>query len=242
MGIFSGILKRKKKEEITRLTAEEAFALIKKAKEENTEKSLVEYFKANIVIAEKMKRTGQTAGLNRLRFLMTTVPKEAELIKRGYNKFVWKRRVDEVLDQSERDLKMIELEEFTRVLPDHVIQAVEDTNDLFTNYFVMYTDYTGKEERRIEQEERNRDPILWGAFIEEDKKTSDILFGERMYPIADWKDDYCDLTLDELCSEFDTADEKLVETITIDTMPAELEKRLNELSIAEASEVLTNEV
>ncbi len=241
MGIFAKILKRNKKEEVVRLTAEEAFKLIKEAKEQNSDASLLDYFKANLVIAEKMKRTGQTAGLNRLRFIMGNVPKEAELVKRGYSKYVWKRKVDEVLDQSERDLKMIELEEFTRVLPEHVIKAIEDTNDLFTNYFIMYTDYTGKEERRIEQQERNRDPILWGSFIQEDQKTHDIFFSERMYPIADWKDEYCELTLDELCSEFDTENEKLVENLSVDNMHAEIEKRLNEYAIAESSEVYTNE-
>ncbi len=236
MGIFSKLLKNKKTANIEQITAEEAFRLIKEAKETNSDKSLFDYFKANLVIAEKMKRTGQTAGLNRLRFIMKNIPNEAELIKRGYNKYVWKRRVDEVLDQSERDLKMIELEEFTRVLPENVIKAIEDTNDLFTNYFVMYTDYTGKDERRIEQQDRNRDPILWGAFIQEDEKTHDIQFGERMYPIADWKDEYCDLTLDELCNEFDTDNEKLVETLTLEEFPNEITKRLNEYSISESSE------
>lgn len=241
MGIFTKFVKKNKNQEVVQITSEEAFKLIKEAKEKNSDSSLLEYFKANLVIAEKMKRAGQTAGLNRLRFIMGNVPKEVELIKRGYDKFVWKRKVDEVLDQSGRDLKMIELEEFTRVLPDDVIKAIEDTDDLFTNYFIMYTDYTGKDERRIAQEEKNKDPILWGAFIVEDEKTHDIYFGERMYPIADWKDEYCDLTLDELCSEFDTENEPLVEKLTLNNMQTEIEKRLNEYAISEASEISKDE-
>lgn len=42
--------------------------------------------------------------------------------------------------------------------------------------------------------ERNRDPIVFGYF--EDSKSHEK--GERFYAIADWEDEYCDLTIEKL--------------------------------------------
>ena len=40
-----------------------------------------------------------------------------------------------------------------------------------------------------------KDPIIFGAFIQRGK---DVLMSERLYYIADWIDEYCDLTLEKL--------------------------------------------
>ena len=54
-----------------------------------------------------------------------------------------------------------------------------------------------KETRRVQAERREKDPILFGTFQNEESKF--IL--DRFYYIADWVDEYCDLTLDKLINE-----------------------------------------
>lgn len=58
-------------------------------------------------------------------------------------------------------------------------------------------DYTGREERKIEAQERNADPILFGSF--QDAKSQTVV--ERFYVLGDWEDEYCDLTLDKLVGD-----------------------------------------
>ena len=60
--------------------------------------------------------------------------------------------------------------------------------------YVVFTDYTHREERRVEAVKREKDPILFGTF--QDAATRTIV--ERFYFIGDWVDEYCDLTLDKM--------------------------------------------
>ena len=241
MSLLSKLLRKKegelKKNEPQKLSPEEVFKMIKDQRKKLEEHDLKNYVKNLLVLADRMKRTGQTEGLRRLNFLAKTSVKEAELIKRGYDDFVWKRKLDEVLDPADASVKICELEEFTRVLPEEAVKIVEDTNDLFSAYFVMFTDYTGREDRKRATIERNKDPILFGAFVEEDK-SHNIDFGERMYPLYSWKDEYCELTLDELAAQYkEETGEDLVEKLTLKDMAETVEKRLAEFNIVKDENV-----
>lgn len=237
MTFLSNLLtKRGSKEEAQKLAPEEFFNLLKEQKEHNTELDLKKYFVSTMEIAERMRRTHQTEGLRRLNFLAKTTIKEVELVKLGYNEYIWKRKLDELLDDADTSIKICELEEFTRPLPEEAVKAIEETENIFSAFFVMFTDYTGREDRRRETEQRNKDPILFGAFVEEDDKHN-IDFGERMYPLYSWKDEYCELTLDELCAQYEelTGDKKLVEKLSIKNMHKQVEKRLAEFNIQKDS-------
>lgn len=241
MTILSKLLHKKKeeikKDEPQKLSPEEVFKMIKDQRKKLEENDLKNYVKNLLTLADRMKRTKQTEGLRRLNFLAKTAIKEAELIKRGYDNFIWKRKLDEVLDPADASVKICELEEFTRVLPEEAVKIVEDTDDLFSAYFVMFTDYTGKEDRKRATIERNKDPILFGAFVEEDK-AHNIDFGERMYPLYSWKDEYCELTLDELVSQYaEDHDDDLVEKLTLKDMAETVEKRLAEFNAVKDEDV-----
>lgn len=241
MTILSKLLHKKKEEikkgEPQKLSPEEVFKMIKDQRKKLEENDLKNYVKNLLTLADRMKRTKQTEGLRRLNFLAKTSIKEAELIKRGYDNFIWKRKLDEVLDPADSSVKICELEEFTRVLPEEAVKIVEDTDDLFSAYFVMFTDYTGKEDRKRATIERNKDPILFGAFVEEDK-SHNIDFGERMYPLYSWKDEYCELTLDELVSQYaEDHEDDLVEKLTLKDMAETVEKRLAEFNAVKDEDV-----
>ena len=67
---------------------------------------------------------------------------------------------------------------------------------IFDELYVVFTDYTGKEERKVEKERRDKDPILFGVF------KNNAVVADRFYFLGDWVDEYCDLTLDKLIDQY----------------------------------------
>ena len=92
--------------------------------------------------------------------------------------------------------------------------------------YVIFTDYTGMTERQIKREAREKDPILFGTF--QDLSTGSIV--ERFYFIGDWVDEYCDLTLDKLVTEYKVEKgNKIMNTLITPHSLKELQKQLDEL-------------
>lgn len=96
--------------------------------------------------------------------------------------------------------------DFTRVIPDDVLakkKAVEDLFDGFVIYHVWDEEAEKKLEKKqkIDPEERSRmrDPVLFGVIKE----------SNRLYFIADWEDEYCDLTFEEIVDVVGKKDEEL---------------------------------
>ena len=65
---------------------------------------------------------------------------------------------------------------------------------------MVFTDYTHETSKAVEKERQRKDPILFGAFLE-DKIRGSLGIHERLYFLADWIDEYCDLTFDKLLNE-----------------------------------------
>ena len=66
---------------------------------------------------------------------------------------------------------------------------------------MLFTDYTKKKQNIAKNgnaKTKEKDPIVFGAFIDRTYKTA--MMSERIYYIADWVDEYCDLTLEKLTS------------------------------------------
>lgn len=83
-----------------------------------------------------------------------------------------------------------------REVPDDLVEVIEKTKDIFDEFYVVFTDYTGKEERKVTKERRDKDPILFGVF----KNKTNV--SDRFYFLGDWVDEYCDLTLDKMIAEY----------------------------------------
>lgn len=85
--------------------------------------------------------------------------------------------------------------DFTRVIPKDVIEKKKKVEDCFDG-FVIYHYYDKEVEKKLakkqkmtpDEERKMKDPILFGIIKETD----------RLYFIADWEDEYCDLTFDEI--------------------------------------------
>lgn len=86
-------------------------------------------------------------------------------------------------------------EDFTKIIPKNVLNEKKKYNDFFDG-FVIYHYYNNEIEEKIAKKqkmskveiEKMKDPILFGWIKECD----------RLYFIADWEDEYCDLTFDEI--------------------------------------------
>lgn len=174
------------------------FEVLKDKKKTIQKEDLDKAYESCLTLANKYLVTGQTRGLHRLAFHTFCITKEYELIKAGINTFVYREDIETYIDDIADDaIKIIELENYEREIPDDVVETLGKVKGLFDRFYVVYTDYSKKETRRVKAERREKDPILFGTFQNEESKF--IL--DRFYYIADWVDEYCDLTLDKLVYE-----------------------------------------
>lgn len=172
------------------------FETIKDKKNKNTHEDLDKFYDASLVLLEKYRKTNQIEMMKKLLFIIDCIPKEYELIKHGIDIFIYKDDIEEYINKVQNKVvKIIELERYPREIPDELVSVIEETRDIFNNFYVLFTDYNGKVERQIEKERREKDPILFGIF------SKDNTMNDRFYYLGDWIDEYCDLTLEKLLKE-----------------------------------------
>lgn len=182
------------------LTPSQYFEGLKGAKKNITLGALKKSYPAFIELGEKYRRLGQVESLKKLCFLADTLMKEEKLIELGITTYVYKDAVEDYIENvAGKAVKIIELSRYMREVPDEFVEVVEKTSELFDQFYVVFTDYTGREERKVEKERRDKDPILFGVF----KDGTSV--SDRFYFLGDWVDEYCDLTLDKMVSEYTEA-------------------------------------
>lgn len=180
------------------LSPEEYFSHIKGIKHTITDEELLKVYDNCLELANKYKITGQKKGLSKLAFHLKCIEKEREIIKMGFNQFIYRDDIEYYIDKvSDNVVKIIELENFEREIPDEVVSIIQQVKDKFDQLYIVFTDYTGEAEREVEKSRRRKDPILFGTFQE--RATFSVV--DRFYYIADWIDEYCDLTLDKMVNE-----------------------------------------
>lgn len=179
------------------ISASEYFEHVKKLKQEITLESLKESYSVILSLAQKYKTTGQIRSLQKLSFISETLCKEEKVISLGITTFVYREDIEEYIEKVANNVaKVIELKNYTREIPDELIETIKKTENIFDEFYVVFTDYTGKEEQKIAKERREKDPILFGCFKKE------RIISDRFYFLGDWIDEYCDLTLDKLVEEY----------------------------------------
>lgn len=147
------------------------------------------------VLLKKYQITGQVKAAKKLQFHLESLIKEIDIIQLGINKFVYRDDIEEFIDHvSDKPVKIIELENYDREIPDDIVDLIEKVKDKFDRMYVVFTDYTGETTKRVEKERREKDPILFGTL--QSKETNTVI--DRFYYVGDWIDEYCDLTLDKM--------------------------------------------
>lgn len=201
------------------MTPYEYFQNVKDSIKSMNDDDLTKMYTAASTLMEKYQVFGQEKAEKRLAFHIKTILKEHDLLQLGINKFVYKDDITNYIDViSKKPVKIIEMRNFPREIPDDMIDVVTKTKGIFDEYYVLFTDYS--EGELVKEVEKERDPILFGGFC---TKNRDIV-SDRFYYLGDWVDEYCDLTLDKLIKE---TSKDIVKTISIPTNKDKLISQLN---------------
>jgi hypothetical protein len=139
---------------------------------------------------------GQIALVEKLKDLIDVVRGEAHLIQMGLKKYVTEKQVINFYELvgEDKNLKLTWIKNFGRIIPEDVYKAKKsvDERNIFDNYVILHYDPANNGEKLTKKEiEKKKDPILFGV----------IKNSRKLYYIADWKDDYCELTLDEMFNQ-----------------------------------------
>lgn len=187
-------------EVINSISPHEYFNDVKARKQQIDDEGLQRVYDNCMELLNKYIVTGQERGIKKLMFHLDCIEKERELVKMGIDTFVYKDDIEEYIDKIASDVvKIIELENYEREIPDEIIDVIYAVKEkkLFDQLYVVFTDYTGKVEKRVAKERRDNDPILFGAFMDTRKDT--VI--DRFYYLGDWEDEFCHLTLDKMVNE-----------------------------------------
>ena len=222
------------------LTPQQYFDIVKERKNTITDKQLSKVYDNCLELLNKYKITGQTKGIKKLIFHLECIDKEREIVKMGINTFIYRDDIEEYIDDIAKDtVKIIELENYEREIPDDIVEVISKVKDKFDKLYVLFTDYTGKVERQIEKERREKDPILFGTF--QDESTRSVI--DRFYYLGDWVDEYCDLTLDKMVNEVNSVKNRNI-LISIKTPEDinELKSQLNKLNESNGVFIVNNSI
>ena len=118
--------------------------------------------------------------------------REAAMAAKGLKYFVeredvWKHKSN-IRDGHISDTQ---LKDYTRIIPEKVLEKKKVVEALFDGFVILhYWNEGAPDVKKMSDHEKAkmRDPILFGLIRETD----------RWYYIADWQDEFCDLTFDEL--------------------------------------------
>lgn len=214
-------------EEIKELTPQEYFEQVKERKHTITDAELLKVYDNCLELLNKYRITGQKKGMKKLLFHLDCIEKEREIVKTGITTFIYRDDIEEFIDNVAKDtVKIIELENYEREVPDEIIEIIENIKDKFDQLYIVFTDYTGKAERQVQKERRAKDPILFGTFQNQTSRT--VI--DRFYYLGDWEDEYCDLTLDKMVNETEKVGKRnIVKTISTPADIAELKEQLGNL-------------
>ena len=169
----------------------EFFTGLSKSYEELTPiADIAEHYQKALIQAKTMR---QTALLQKLEDLLSVVRGEAHLIAMGLKKYVSEKQVVDFYEKvgEDKNLKLTWIKNFGRIIPEDVYVAKKDVDErkIFDNYVILHYDPENNGEELTKEEiEKKKDPILFGV----------IKDSRKLYYIADWKDEYCDLTLEEM--------------------------------------------
>ena len=205
-------------EEKKELSPYEYFQEVKGKIQEINDRDLNKLYSISVELFEKYKKTGQIKSARKLAFHIKSILKEKQIVDLGITKFIYREDIENYIDNiAEKRVKIIELKNYPREIPDELVEIIEQTKDIFDEMYVLFTDYTEEVTKEVLKE---RDPILFGSFINRDLDA----MCQRMYYLGDWEDEYCDLTLDKLVSQ---TSKDIVKEIVI---PEDKDQLLKELS------------
>lgn len=221
------------------LTPQEYFDKLKQLKHQSSSESLDGMYEHCEGLLRKYIATGQARAAERLVFTMEVIQREHRLVEMGITTFVYKDAIEDYIENvADKAVKLIELRNFVRDVPDGIAAVVAQVKDIFDEFYVLFTDYTGKEERRVEKERRAKDPIIFGCFAStpsnrNGRRNENRILIDRFYYLGDWEDEYCDLTFDKMLQQMEEKDRHPARRLFVPGSNAEILEMAKELIATE---------
>jgi len=197
------------------LSVSDYFNYVKGMKEETDSEEVKRTADVCMSLLKKFEILGQKEAAKKAKNAFDVLKRDLELYEKGIKQYVHIDNVTKYLKEiSGHSVKLIELENFPREIPDDVMDKWLAVRECFDGAYVVFTDYTEKTEEKntaaaasgktstaaaVEKKRKEKDPILFGI-LKVDKSVSSLKNNtyEKMYFVADWVDDYCDLTFDKM--------------------------------------------
>lgn len=184
---------KNKTEELYEFDVIKFFELVKLTTKESA-KDYIDRIQPYIIALKKADTSGQTALADMLKAQIFTAKYESLLHAEGFNYKITEEQLVSFVKKAEKGVRLDYIKNFTHNIPDEVLAKKYKADSLlvFDNYCILYYDPDTKAYKLTKEEEEK----------ERQKKADPILFGmiqgsHNLYYIADWIDEYCDLTLDE---------------------------------------------
>lgn len=189
-------------------------------------------------VIRTMISAGQMVGATKAKWLKDVViPREKELVSLGITKAVYRADIATFISKHKtRAIKLVTLLDYTRIIPPHAIEMINKTKHIFNQFVIVYTDHSIQAAMEVK---KRTDPILFGVFNEtvpvlsvQEQRTSGIVntasaipiqnkitvMSDRLYFLADWEDEQCDLTFDQMVREFPKVTGKQLTVMTPDAV------------------------
>ena len=186
---------RKRAETInSTLTIEDFFSQVKIKTSE--EQDFISHLKTILSQISYAKKMGQAALLEKLAEKVVIDVYEGALYANDLRRFITLEDLKELADKSPHGISIDFVQNFTRIIPVEVVEKKElvDQLKIFDQYVILHFDperrnvKDTKQEATEKEEARKKDPILFGLILDSDK----------LYYVADWIDEFCDLTWDKM--------------------------------------------
>lgn len=144
---------------------------------------------------EVVKNDQEALGMKLIREIDREV-RESQIYARGFKHFIEAGDINRYRNQlTTGKISDTKFKDFTRIIPKDVLEKKKKVEDLFDGFVIFHywneaaeTKRQKKQKADPEETQRMRDPILFGVIKESD----------RFYFIADWEDEHCDLTFDQM--------------------------------------------
>jgi hypothetical protein len=159
-------------------------------------------------LVEEYEGLGHHALSNKFRNKIVEEMAFAEVTGAGIKYWIDKKEVEKNLHKVRGGhIADTDFDKYTRVIPKNILKRKKELDKYkFFSKYVIYHYWDEKLEKKKEKKEKlsskeksdMKDPILFG--VREDQP-------DKLYFIADWEDEYCDLTFTDLIDELGIEDE-----------------------------------
>lgn len=213
-------------EEDIMISPYEYFQTVKGKIQEMDDNKLTQVYENAMYLAEQYNKTGQKKGLRKLLFHLESIVKEKKVLDAGITKFIYRSDIEDYIENvASKQVVILDIASYEREIPEEIVDVMTKVKDLFDEFYVVCTDYNGTLSKQVNKERREKDPILFGVFLDRNRNA----INERFYYIGDWIDEHCDLTLDKLVGELSSSRNKSESEILHDNSLSKVPESIDEL-------------